>query len=125
MGKMVGIDLGTTNSVVAIVDGPQPRVLDNRDAKSQTRSIVSLKKRKSKAGTEEELLVGDVALENWPMAPRDTIVSIKRLMGRSARDPDVERVKEWAEYQVVPPSDGTKDSVRVLLGGKEYSPIDI
>ena len=50
MGKMVGIDLGTTNSVVAIVDGPQARVLDNKDAKSQTRSAVSLKKRKGKRG---------------------------------------------------------------------------
>jgi molecular chaperone DnaK len=125
MGKMVGIDLGTTNSVVAIVDGPQARVLDNKDAKSQTRSAVSLKKRKGKSGGTEEVLVGDTALENWPMAPRDTVISIKRLMGRAAGDPEVQHVRQWAQYKIIEPTDGTKDSVRVVVGGKEYSPIDL
>lgn len=126
MGKVVGIDLGTTNSVVAIVDGPVPRVLDNKEAKSQTRSVVGLKRRKSmKGGASEEILIGDPALDNWPFATKDTIISVKRLMGRGMNDPEVEKVKRSALFEIVPPSDGTKDSVRVLIGGKEHSPIDI
>ena len=97
MGRMIGIDLGTTNSVAAIMDGPQPRVLENREARSQTRSVVGLKRRRSKSGeTSSEVLVGDAAVDNWPLAPKDTIVSIKRLMGRGAGDPELEHVKRWA-----------------------------
>lgn len=126
MGKAIGIDLGTTNSVVAIVDGPTPRVLDNKEAKSQTRSVVGLKRRKgAKAGDGEEILVGEPALDNWPMAPKDTIISVKRLMGRAASDPEVQKVERTCLYQVVAPSDGTKDSVRILMGGKEYSPVEV
>lgn len=127
MGKMIGIDLGTTNSVVAIVDGPAPRVLDNREAESQTRSVVSLKKRRgAKAASEEgEILVGDRALDNWPMAPRDTIISIKRLMGRGISDEEVQKVRKTALFEIQEPVEGTKDSVSVVMGGKQYSPIDI
>src|SRR5262245_30305135 len=101
MGRMIGIDLGTTNSVVAICDGPQPRIIDNRAAKSQTRSVVGLKRRKSKGvESEPEILVGDAALDNWPLAPRDTIISIKRLMGRAVADPEVERVRSSSLYEV-------------------------
>lgn len=127
MGKMVGIDLGTTNTVVAIIDGPRSRVLESREGKPQIRSAVSLKKRKGKKSETgaEELLVGDAAVDNWGMAPKDTILSIKRLMGRGVVDPEVQRIRQWATYQVVEPADGTKDSVRVVIGEKQYSPIDI
>ncbi len=127
MGRMIGIDLGTTNSVVAVLDGPRPRVLDNRENKPQTRSVVSLKKRRGKkaGGDGEEILIGDPALDNWPMAPKDTIVSIKRLMGRGVNDREVQKVREWALYGIVQPCDGTQDSVHVVMGGKEYSPVDI
>jgi molecular chaperone DnaK (HSP70) len=125
MGKMIGIDLGTTNSVVAIVDGPQPRVLDNREARSQTRSVVGLRKRRGKKPEEAEILVGEAAMDNWAMAPRDTIVSVKRLMGRGVGDPEVQKVREWALYEVVEPAGGTRDSVRVVMNGKEYSPVSI
>jgi molecular chaperone DnaK (HSP70) len=126
MGKMIGIDLGTTNSVAAIADGPQPRVLDSREARSQTRSVVGLKKRKVKGGGETaELLVGDAAMDNWALAPRDTIVSVKRLMGRGSNDPEVAKVRTWALYEIREPSDGTGESLRVVLGGKEYSPVDV
>jgi molecular chaperone DnaK (HSP70) len=126
MGKMIGIDLGTTYSVAAIVDGPFPRVLENREARTQTRSVVGLKKpRGKKAEDGGEILVGDIALDNWPFMPRDTIISIKRLMGRGVADPEVQKVREWALYPVVEPADGTKDGVRVVMGGKHYSPIDI
>ncbi len=122
MGKILGIDLGTTNSVAAIADGPTARVLDNKDNKSQTRSIVSLRRR---PGKEDEILKGDVAFNNAPLAPRDTITSIKRLMGRGINDEEVQKVREHYLYQVVEPPDGTIDSVRVVMGGKHYSPVDI
>src|SRR5687767_11742893 len=120
MAKMVGIDLGTTNTVVAVMDGPRPRVLDSREGKPQIRSVVGLKKRRGKKDepATEEILVGDIAVDNWGLAPRDTIVSIKRLMGRGVADEEVQRVSQWAQYKVVSPSNGTKDSVRVLIGGK-------
>ena len=130
MGQVVGIDLGTTNSVIASAAGAQPSVLVDRNNKSEFRSVVSLKKRKRKKGAESgedagDILVGDVALDNWPMAPEDTIVSIKRLMGRAVADPEVEKVRGSYDYEIVEPSDGTKDSVRVVMGGKQYSPVDV
>ena len=130
MGHLVGIDLGTTNSVVASAEGASPQVLVDKNNRSQFRSVVSLKKRKSKKGGDDtggapEILVGDVALDNWPMAPTDTIVSIKRLMGRAVVDPEVEKVKRGFLYKVVQPSDGTRDGVRVVMGDKEYSPVEI
>lgn len=126
MGKIIGIDLGTTNSAVAIVDGPQPRILDNKEAKPQTRSVVGLKKRKGKGGDgRTEVLVGDAAVDNWPLAPKDTIVSVKRLMGRGVADEEVQRIRQTVQYQIVEPSDGTKDSLRVVLGDKQYSPVEV
>ncbi|MDG4597540.1 MAG: Hsp70 family protein [Candidatus Contendobacter sp.] len=127
MGKMVGIDLGTTNTVVAIIDGPRPRVLDSQEGKPQIRSAVSLKKRKGRKGDPgtEEILVGDAAVDNWGMAPKDTVLSVKRLMGRGVADPEVQRIRQRATYAVVEPKDGTKDSVRVVIGGKQYSPIEV
>ena len=126
MAKMIGIDLGTTNSVAAIVDGPAPRVLDNKEARTQTRSVVGLKKPKARKAEEGgEILVGEIALDNWPFMPADTIISIKRLMGRGSADPEVQKVRERVLYQVVEPSGGTKDGVRVIMGGKQYSPIDV
>jgi len=127
MAKMVGIDLGTTNTVVAVMDGPRPRVLDSREGKPQIRSVVGLKRKRGKKdeAAVEEVLVGDAAVDNWGFAPRDTIVSIKRLMGRGVNDEEVQRVSQWAQFKVVPPSNGTRDSVRVLIGSKEYSPIEV
>lgn len=122
MGKVIGIDLGTTNSVAAIADGFVARALENRENKSQTRSMVGMRIRK---GKEPEVLVGDVALNYWPLAPKDTIISIKRLMGRGVADKDVQEVRKHYQYQVVEPSDGTKDSVRVVMAGKQYSPVEV
>ena len=122
MGNPIGIDLGTTNSVVAVADGQEIRVLNNRDGKPYTRSVVSMRRKK---GKKDELLVGDIALKNWPMAPKDTILSIKRLMGRGIADQTVQKIKKDFLYEVVEPSEGTRDSVRVIMGGKQYSPTDI
>jgi len=121
-GRRVGIDLGTTNSVVAIVD-PEPRVLPSDEGRDLTRSCVGVKRRKK--ATDAEILVGDIAYDNLPMAPKDTIVSVKRLMGRSVDDAEIRNVQEWAQYQIVAPSDGTRDSIRVMMDGNEYSPVEI
>ncbi|MEF8738611.1 MAG: Hsp70 family protein [Candidatus Accumulibacter phosphatis] len=127
MGKMIGIDLGTTNTVVAIMDGPRPKVIDSFESKPEMRSVVSLKKPKGRKGEEgkEERLVGDTAFDNWPMAPLDTIVSVKRLMGRGVTDPEVQRVRECVGYHIEQPRDGTGDSVCVVMGGLQYTPSDI
>jgi len=117
MGKIVGIDLGTTNSVVATVDMGGNRILQNKEAESQTRSVVGFYK--------GDFLIGAPALRRWPLAAKETIISIKRLMGRAYSDPEVEKIKKWAQYEIIEPSAGTKDSVCVKLGGKEYFPVDI
>ncbi|HYF96015.1 MAG TPA: Hsp70 family protein [Symbiobacteriaceae bacterium] len=124
--RIIGIDLGTSNSVAATAAGAQPKVLDSKEGRPQIPSIVGLKKRKGKDGTvETEILVGDVADDNWESASKDTIVSVKRLMGRGVADPEVQKVRRSVEYEIVEPSDGTRDSVRVIMGKQEYSPIDI
>lgn len=125
MGRYVGIDLGTTNSVVAVMDGPRPRILENREGQLQTRSIVGLRRRRREGEETAEILVGEPALANWGLAVGDTVVSIKRLMGRGVADPEVQKVMQWAQYQIREPSDGTRDSARVVLGGVEHSPIDV
>lgn len=119
MGRCIGIDLGTTNSVVAIVEMGGCKVLLNREYEQQTRSIVNFNK--------GEFLVGKPALNRWELAPKDTVISIKRLIGRAISDPKVDEVRQnqWVLYDIVEPSDGTSDSVRVKLGDKEYSPIEI
>lgn len=118
MGKTVGIDLGTTNSVVATVEMDGPRILQNKEAEQMTRSIVTLNKK-------GEFLVGTPALRRWLLAPEDTIISIKRLMGRTYTDPEVAKIKNKAQYDIVEPSEGTKDSVCVKISDKEYYPVDI
>ncbi|MBI4865215.1 MAG: Hsp70 family protein [Candidatus Riflebacteria bacterium] len=125
MGRIVGIDLGTTNSVIGITDGNKTRILENRESRSHTRSVVSLKQSRSADQRPEEILVGDAAMDHWPLAPADTIISIKRLMGRGVADEQVQKVKAWAQYPIVTPEKGTDDSVRVVMGGKPYSPVEI
>ncbi len=125
MGKKIGIDLGTSNSVAAIAVASRPNVLESRENHPQTKSVVSLRKRKGKDTGDGEILVGDTALDNWPLNPKNTIISVKRLMGRGMADNDVKRVQSEYLYEVVSPSDGTRDSIRVMLGGKEYKPEDI
>ena len=121
MGRAIGIDLGTTYSVAAVLREGEATILHNREARPQTRSIVGLKRRR----TGDEILVGDVALANWPLAPKDTIISVKRLIGRGMADAEVTRVKHWCLYDIVKPSEGTTDSVRVVMGDRQYSPIEI
>jgi len=116
MAIAIGIDLGTTNSVAAHTV-LEPRVLQNRENDDLTPSAVCWYK--------NEMVVGKKALDRMGAAPQDTIVSVKRLMGRAYSDEHVQRSKINYQYQVVPPTGGTEDDVRVVMGGKEYSPIEI
>ncbi len=116
MAKIIGCDLGTTNSVIAIKQG-DVKVLQSRENHNSIPSVVGSHK--------DQIIVGSLAVDRMAGAPDNTIVSIKRLMGRAFRDPEVERVRSRYLYKVVSPSEGTDDDLRVILGGKQYSPIEV
>jgi molecular chaperone DnaK (HSP70) len=113
MGRAVGIDLGTTNSVAAIKEGTV-KVLQNRENQDLTPSVVGMHKKQE--------IVGQFAVDRALISPKDTVYSVKRLMGRGMRDPQVQEFRNRYPYDVVEPADGTDDDVRVIIDGKEYSP---
>src|SRR5256885_1760504 len=115
MAKVIGIDLGTTNSVVSVMEAGEPTVLDNNEGSRLTPSIVAI----TKSG---ERLVGQVAKRQAVTNPENTIFSIKRLMGRKYDDPEVQRTMKSVPYKITRASNG---DVRVVLGGREYSPPEI
>jgi len=113
MGKVIGIDLGTTNSCVAVMEGGEPKVIANAEGFRTTPSVVAF----SKTG---ERLVGLTARRQAVTNPRNTIYSIKRFMGR--RHAEVGSELKLVPYEVVQASDG---SVKVHADGKEYGPPEI
>src|SRR5256714_4262484 len=115
MAKVIGIDLGTTNSVIAVMEGGEPNVLENSEGSRLTPSVVAM----SKGG---ERLVGQVAKRQAVTNPENTIFSIKRLMGRKYDDPEVQRTMKNVPYKIMRAPNGV---VRVVLGGREYSPPEI
>src|SRR5213593_2387565 len=115
MAKVIGIDLGTTNSVVAVIEAGEPTVLENSEGSRLTPSVVAI----TKGG---ERLVGQVAKRQAVTNPENTIYSIKRLMGRKYDDPEVQRTIKTVPYKITRASNG---DVRVVLGGREYSPPEI
>ena len=115
MAKVIGIDLGTTNSVVAVMEAGEPTVLDNSEGSRTTPSIVSM----TKGG---ERLVGQVAKRQAVTNPENTIYSIKRLMGRKYDDPEVQRTMKSVPYKITRAANG---DARVTMGGREYSPPEI
>lgn len=114
MAKILGIDLGTTNSAMAIVEAGEPRVLENKEGNRTTPSIVAV----SKAG---ERLVGLIAKRQAVTNPKNTIYSVKRLIGRSFDDAEVQRDKELLPYEIIKAGEG----VKVRMGDKEYTPQEI
>lgn len=114
MPKILGIDLGTTNSCMAVVEGGQPKVLENSEGARTTPSIVAMSKT-------NERLVGQVAKRQAVVNPKNTLFSIKRLIGRRFDDHEVQRDKQWLPYEVKAHGEG----VRVVLGDKEASPEEI
>jgi molecular chaperone DnaK len=117
MGKIIGIDLGTTNSVVAAMEAGEPQVITNSEGGRITPSVVAF----AKSG---ERLVGQVAKRQAITNPENTIFSIKRFMGRRWDDPEVQRSKGLVPYQVE--KDPKSDGVVVKLGNdKTFSPPEI
>lgn len=114
MSKILGIDLGTTNSCMAIVEGGQPKVLENAEGARTTPSVIAV----SKSG---ERLAGQVAKRQGMVNPENTLFSVKRLIGRRANDGEVLRDQKWLPYKVV----ASGDAVKVLMAGKEYTPEEI
>ena len=115
MGKVIGIDLGTTNSCVAVMEGGEPVVIPNAEGARTTPSIVAI----NKSG---ERLVGEVAKRQAVTNPENTIYSIKRFMGRKYDDPEVDRDKRLVPYKVVRANNG---DAWVEMQGKQYSPPEI
>jgi molecular chaperone DnaK len=115
MAKVIGIDLGTTNSVVAVMEAGEPIVLDNAEGSRTTPSVVAV----TSSG---ERLVGAVAKRQAVVNPENTIFSIKRFMGRKFNDPIVQEAVKHVAYKVTSAPNG---DVRVVMGGREYSPPEI
>jgi molecular chaperone DnaK len=116
MGKIIGVDLGTTNSVVAIMEGGEPTVIPSAEGGRLFPSVVAINPQTG------ERLVGQVARRQAVVNPENTVFSIKRFMGRKYSDPEVQKAMERIPYQVSAAPNG---DVRVHMGGKEYSPPEI
>ncbi len=114
MAKVIGIDLGTTNSCVAIMDGSQPRVIENAEGARTTPSIVAF--------TENERLVGQPAKRQAVTNPDNTIFAVKRLIGRRMGDAEVEKDRKIVPYDIV---DGGQGDAWVEARGDKYSPSQI
>ena len=112
MAKVIGIDLGTTNSCVAVMEAGEPRVITNQEGGRVTPSVVAV----SKTG---ERLAGTVAKRQAVTNPENTIFSVKRFMGRKANDPTVERDKKLVPYKLSAAPNG---DVQIGMGDKDYSP---
>jgi len=115
MGKVIGIDLGTTNSVVAVMEGGEPVVIPNAEGNRTTPSIVA----ETKDG---ERVVGTVAKRQAIMNPENTVFSVKRLMGRRFSDEEVQDKSGTLSYKVV---DSENNDAWVKMGEKDYSPAEI
>ena len=114
MAKVIGIDLGTTNSCVAIMDGSQPRVIENAEGARTTPSIVAFK--------DDERLVGQPAKRQAVTNPDNTVFAVKRLIGRRTTDAEVEKDRKLVPYKII---DGGNGDAWVEAGGEKYSPSQI
>jgi len=115
MAKIIGIDLGTTNSVAAVMQGGEPIVIPSSEGERLVPSVVAVNKN-------HERLVGRVARNQAIINAQNTVFSIKRFMGRKSDDPEVERTKKRVPYEVAEAPNG---DVRVKLDGKDYSPPEV
>ena len=115
MAKIIGIDVGTTNSVAAVMQGGEPVVIPSAEGERLVPSVVAVNKN-------HERLVGRVARNQAITNPQNTIFSVKRFMGRKADDPEVERTKKRVPYAV---NEAANGDVRVQLDEKDYSPPEV
>src|SRR5512143_3372268 len=115
MPKILGIDLGTTNSCVAVVDVTTPQVISNREGSRTTPAVVGF--------TEDgERLVGQIAKRQAITNPFNTVFAIKRLIGRKYESDEVERARATLPYHIVPSANG---DIKVQIRDREYSPEEI
>jgi len=115
MGRVIGIDLGTTNCCVAAMDRGTPTVIPNKEGARTTPSVVAFTERGEK-------LVGQIARRQAVTNPRNTIYAVKRLIGRKFSSPEVQHARQFVPYQVVEASNG---DLRVRVRDKDYSPQEI
>ncbi len=115
MAKILGIDLGTTNSAIAVIEGGEPRVLENKEGNRTTPSIVAV----AKSG---ERLVGLLAKRQAVANPKNTLYSIKRLIGRKFTDHEVKRDRDWLSYEMKESSNG---GVEIKMGEQWLRPEEI
>lgn len=115
MGKVIGIDLGTTNSCVSIMEGGEPKVIQNAEGTRTTPSMVAF-------NDEGERLIGQVAKRQAVTNPQRTIYSIKRLMGQGIKSAEVKHTKKMVSYEIVK---GNQDLACVKVNDKNYSPQEI
>lgn len=112
MGKIIGIDLGTTNSCVAVMEGGAPKVIHSAEGRNTIPSVVDPKTH----------VVGDVAKRQMVLKPKETIFSVKRLMGKKFHDKDVQYDLKWLPYAV---KSGRDDMAVVEVDGKTYTPQEL
>lgn len=112
MAKTIGIDLGTTNSVVAVMEGGKPKVISSKEGKNTIPSVVDPVKR----------VVGDVAKRQLITKPKEVIFSVKRLMGHKIDDPAVQEVKKWLPYDL---KEGKEGRIKLTINDKDYTPEEI
>ncbi|MBI4159690.1 molecular chaperone DnaK [Candidatus Wolfebacteria bacterium] len=115
MAKILGIDLGTTNSAMAVVEGGEPKILENHEGNRTTPSVAAISK-------SNERLVGLLAKRQSVVNPQNTIFSVKRLIGRSFDDPEVQKDKVWLPYEIQKSATG---GVEVKMGDRWYKPEEI
>ncbi|MBG7602591.1 MAG: molecular chaperone DnaK, partial [Gammaproteobacteria bacterium] len=115
MGKIIGIDLGTTNSCVAVMDGDAPRVIENAEGDRTTPSVVAFT-------SDNEILVGQSAKRQAVTNPKNTLFAIKRLIGRNFDDPMVKRDQDLVPYEIVKADNG---DAWVEVNGKKMAPPEI
>jgi molecular chaperone DnaK len=115
MGKIIGIDLGTTNSCVAIMEGGDSKVITNPDGGRTTPSVVAI----SESG---ERLVGQIAKRQAITNPENTVFGVKRLIGRKFNDPEVQKDIKVLPFKI---EHGSNSDLRINLRGKQYSPAEI
>jgi molecular chaperone DnaK len=115
MAYVVGIDLGTTNSCAAVVEGGEPLVIESAEGTRTTPSVVAVTRN-------DERLVGPVARRQAITNPDNTVFSIKRLMGRKVEDPEVQRTRALVPYRIVPARNG---DAYVRVAGTDYAPQQI
>ena len=112
MAKIIGIDLGTTNSCVAVMEGGKPKVIYSQEGRNVIPSVVDPIKR----------IVGDVAKRQMVINPKNTIYSIKRIMGRRYNDPSIEIDRKWLPYAI---KQGRDEMAVIEINGKNYTPQEI